>query len=68
MPVVKLNSKNTLELSIRKLKRLVEKSGITKELRGRERYIKPSKVRQKKIIASKKRLLKNLQKRISRKL
>lgn len=68
MPIVKLKNRNNLELSIRKLKRLVEKSGTTKELRARERYIKPSKIRQKKIILSKKRLIKQLQKRMIRKL
>jgi len=62
MPTVKLKDKYNLEASIRKLKKLVEKAGITKEIRARERYIKPPKIKQKKIAASKKELANKIQK------
>jgi ribosomal protein S21 len=42
----------------RRLKRYVEKAGIPRELRQRERYEKPAKKRQRELAAAKKRQLK----------
>ncbi|QQG46816.1 MAG: 30S ribosomal protein S21 [Candidatus Azosocius agrarius] len=47
-----------LDSAIRRLKRYVEKSGIPRELRQRERYEKPAKKRQRELAAAKKRQLK----------
>lgn len=56
-----------LDSAIRRLKRYVEKAGIPRELRQRERYEKPAKKRQRELAAAKKRQLKkqkNLSSRI----
>ena len=55
-----------LDSAIRRLKRYVEKAGIPRELRQRERYEKPAKKRQRELAAAKKRQLKK-QKGISNK-
>ena len=47
-----------LDSAIRRLKRYVEKAGIPRELRQRERYEKPAKKRQRELAAAKKRQLK----------
>ncbi|HFL8794694.1 MAG TPA: 30S ribosomal protein S21 [Candidatus Azosocius sp. HAIN] len=47
-----------LDAAIRRLKRYVEKAGIPRELRQRERYEKPAKKRQRELAAAKKRQLK----------
>ncbi len=61
MPSVKVRDGELLESAIRRLKRMVEKAGIPKESRLRERFEKPAKSRQRAIAAAKKRLLKKLQ-------
>ena len=61
MPSIKLREGESLDSAIRKLKRAVEKTGTPKELRQREFYEPPSKVRKRKAAAAKKRLLKKLQ-------
>lgn len=53
-----LNEGEFIDSAIRRLKRLVEKSGILRELRQRERYEKPAKKRQREKMAAKKRELK----------
>lgn len=61
IPSVKVRDGEPLESAIRRLKRMVEKAGIPKESRLRERFEKPAKRRQREIAAAKKRLLKKLQ-------
>lgn len=58
MITVVVNEGELVDFAIRKLKRLVEKSGLIRELRQRERFEKPAKKRQREKIAAKKRELK----------
>ena len=57
-----------LDSAIRRLKRYVEKAGIPRELRQRERYEKPAKKRQRELAAAKKRQLKRQKGIVGRKL
>ena len=57
---------NNVEKALRTLKRMVQKSGLNKELRNRKAYMKPSEERQKKASEAKRRLQKNLKKRMLR--
>ncbi|BBA84615.1 30S ribosomal protein S21 [endosymbiont of Euscepes postfasciatus] len=47
MPILKINKNEIFEVSLRKFKRLCEKSGILSELKKREFYEKPSSKRKK---------------------
>jgi len=58
MPSVTIKENESLDYAIRRLKRSVEKAGLPKELRKREFYEPPSKIRKRNIAAAKKRLLK----------
>lgn len=58
MITVLVNNGEFIESAIKKLKKLVEKSGLIKELRQRERFEKNSKKKQREIIASQKREIK----------
>lgn len=58
MLYVIVNESEFVDSAIRRLKRLIEKSGILRELRQRERYEKPAKKRQREKTAAKKRELK----------
>lgn len=58
MPGIIVKEGETLDFAIRKLKRAVEKAGLPKELRRREFYEPPSKIRKRNIAAAKKRMLK----------
>lgn len=62
MPSVIIKDNESIDLAIRKLKRSVEKAGLPKELRKREFYEPPSKIKKRRISTTKKRL----QKKISR--
>jgi small subunit ribosomal protein S21 len=65
MPSVTLKENESLDFAIRRLKRSVEKAGLPKELRKREFYEPPSKIRKKNIAAAKKRQIKkNLREKI----
>jgi small subunit ribosomal protein S21 len=55
MITVILKEGEYIDSAMRRLKRIVEKAGIPKELRQRKRYEKPTKKRQRKISASKAR-------------
>ena len=55
MTYVLIRSGENIDSAIRRLKRSVEKAGIYKELRQRERYEKPAKKRQRELAAAKKR-------------
>lgn len=61
MTSVILKEGENLDSAIRRLKRSIEKAGLPKELRLRERFEKPSKQRQRKAAAAKKRLQKKIQ-------
>lgn len=58
MPGIIVKEGETLDFAIRKLKRAVEKAGLPKELRRREFYEPPSKVRKRNMAAARKRMLK----------
>ena len=60
MPSVTIKENESLDYAIRRLKRAVEKAGLPKELRKREFYEPPSKIRKRNIAAAKKRLLKKI--------
>lgn len=57
---------NNVEKALRTFKRINQKSGLSKELRKRRAYMKPSEKRQKKLSEAKRRLQKNLKKRFLR--
>ena len=58
MITVIVNENEPIDSAMRRLKRFVEKSGLIKELRQRERFEKPSKKRQREKVAAKKREIK----------
>ena len=60
MPSITVKENESLDFAIRRLKRSVEKAGLPKELRKREFYEPPSKIRKRHIAAAKKRLLKRI--------
>ncbi len=60
MPSVIVKDNESIDLAIRKLKRTVEKAGLPKELRRREFYEPPSKIKKRRIATTKKRLFKKL--------
>lgn len=60
MPSVIIKDNESVDSAIRKLKRSVEKAGLPKELRKREFYEPPSKIKKRRISTSKKRLSKKL--------
>ena len=60
MPGITVRENESLDFAIRRLKRAVEKAGLPKELRKREFYEPPSKIRKRQISAAKKRLLKKI--------
>ncbi len=60
MPSIIVKENEQLDFAIRRFKRSVEKAGLPKELRKREFYEPPSKVRKRLIAAAKKRLLKRV--------
>ncbi|HIH2762422.1 MAG TPA: 30S ribosomal protein S21 [Candidatus Azoamicus sp. MARI] len=60
MPSITIKENESLDFAIRRLKRSVEKAGLPKELRKREFYEPPSKIRKRYIAAAKKRLLKKV--------
>lgn len=60
MPSITLKENESLDFAIRRLKRVVEKAGLPKELRKREFYEPPSKIKKRYISAAKKRMLKKL--------
>ncbi len=60
MPSIIVKENESLDFTIRRLKRVVEKAGLPKELRKREFYEPPSKIRKRHIAAAKKRLLKKV--------
>ena len=58
MPSITLKENESLDFAIRRLKRAVEKAGLPKELRKREFYEPPSKIKKRCIASAKKRMLK----------
>ncbi|HIH2762108.1 MAG TPA: 30S ribosomal protein S21 [Candidatus Azoamicus sp.] len=54
MPSITIKENESLDFAIRRLKRSVEKAGLPKELRKREFYEPPSKIRKRCIAAAKK--------------
>lgn len=60
MPGVKARDNESLDFLMRKLKRAIEKSGLLQELRKREYYEPPSKIRKRNIATAKKRMQKKV--------
>lgn len=60
MPSITLKENESLDFAIRRLKRSVEKAGLPKELRKREFYEPPSKIKKRCVSAAKKRMIKKL--------
>ncbi|CAB3976226.1 30S ribosomal protein S21 [Candidatus Azoamicus ciliaticola] len=60
MPSITLKENESLDFAIRRLKRVVEKAGLPKELRKREFYEPPSKIKKRCVSTAKKRMLKKL--------
>jgi small subunit ribosomal protein S21 len=60
MPSVRVREGESFDSAIRRFKRAVEKAGIPKELRRREFHQKGSTLKQRRIAAARKRLLKKL--------
>lgn len=60
MPAVRVREGESVDSAIRRLKRMVEKSGIPKELRRREFHVKRSAERKREVAAARKRHLKKL--------
>lgn len=60
MPSITIKENESLDFAIRRLKRAVEKAGLPKELRKREFYEPPSKIKKRCVAAAKKRLLKKV--------
>lgn len=60
MPSITIKENESLDFAIRRLKRAVEKAGLPKELRKREFYEPPSKIKKRYVAAAKKRLLKRV--------
>ncbi len=59
---VYLDDKDSIEIAIKKFKKVCEREGILTELKKREFYEKPSIKRKKKAIAARKRLMKKMRK------
>ena len=57
---------NNIDKALKTIKRMIQKSGLNKELRERRGYMKPSEKRQKQASESRKRLQKNLRRRFLR--
>ncbi|HEY4716957.1 MAG TPA: 30S ribosomal protein S21 [bacterium] len=57
MPIVIVKEDEPFENALRRFKKLVERAGILSELKRREYYEKPSEVKKRKILASKKRVM-----------
>ena len=60
MPAVIIREGESFESALKRFKKQCEKTGILSEIKKREHYEKPSVKRKKKILAAKKRALKNL--------
>ena len=59
MPAIIIRDGESFESALRRFKKLCERSGILSDIKKREFYEKPSVKRKKKILAAKKRALKN---------
>ena len=46
MPAIELNETDRIEWALKAFKRLMQRSGILRELRRRRHYVKPSEARQ----------------------
>ena len=62
MSVVYLNENDSIDVALKKFKKIIEREGILTELKKREFYEKPSIKRKKKAMAARKRLMKKLKK------
>ncbi len=60
MPSIIIKENESIDFAIRRLKRSVEKAGLPKELRRREFYEPPSKIKKRETVSAKKRLLKRI--------
>ncbi len=56
MPSIIIKDNEPIDLILRRLKKTIERSGLLKELRKREFYEPPSKIKKKKISNSKKKM------------
>ena len=64
MPSIKIRTKESFDIGLRKFKRACERAGIITEVRKREFYEKPTAVRKRKAAAAVKREAKNQRKNI----
>lgn len=62
LSVVYLNENDSIDVALKKFKKVIEREGILTELKKREFYEKPSIKRKKKAMAARKRLMKKLKK------
>jgi len=62
LSVVYLKENDSIDVALKKFKKVIEREGILTELKKREFYEKPSIKRKKKAIAARKRLMKKLKK------
>ena len=46
MPAIELNDSDRIEWALKSFKRMMQRSGILRELRRRRHYVKPSEARQ----------------------
>lgn len=60
MPYVKISETDSFENSMRRFKRMIDRSGLLTELRMRETYEKPTTMRKRKKLAAKKKLRRQL--------
>jgi small subunit ribosomal protein S21 len=60
MPIVRVREGEPFDVALRRFKRIVDKTGIPKELRRREFHLKGSVLKQRQIAAARKRLFKKL--------
>ncbi|XZR53176.1 MAG: 30S ribosomal protein S21 [Enterobacteriaceae bacterium] len=67
MPKIKIRENESFEVSLRRFKRICEKSGILSELKKREFYEKPTTKKKKLKITAIKRLKKNIIENITKK-
>lgn len=60
MTTVRIKKDESLEKALRRFKKKVEKEGLVKQMKRQEHYEKPSQRKRRKMLKSKKRLLKGM--------
>ena len=57
---MRVHDKEPIGMALRRFKKLIERSGVQKELRAHQHYEKPSTKRKRKAIAARKKVLRKL--------